>query len=926
MGPKNLKTPRGRRRTKLNVEFKTKVHLYSLNDQRKKSNFPRVQSHRSFFDLTKEVSGQCHSMSEAPKTEIELETSVGSDGSVSTWHRIKDGHYCYFELRRADGRLELERFYHPNGNEKLAIGYYENGAMKFKSTYDDRGVMSRQTLWTDRGQMTATTEYLNSYRHGLCVRYSEETGRLIAREEFLNDQRDGLCETYYETPGAESLKERAWYRAGQINGEFTKYFKNGNVEETGCIRDGKYVGPRRMYHQNGKLRRIWNYENGELHGRNEEFDESGQLSRVMNMASGKQHGLEIAYNKDGQVTRQTCYVNGASTSDLSLCGISQKENEVVQMYYESGELRSETTYSRGIPNGTFRVLSREGKPLEEGNHVNGKLSGRVRLFNLEGRPIEETCYKDGRKSGPRTRYFESGQISSIEEFADDNLIAIRTYFENGQIKTSKEWSDFDNSRIRYYSDKGVLLTEFECFGELLHGNELVYDETGILFSEGKFIYGFPVGVHRRYWNNGQIKFIFTYENKYLSELNEFYSSGRPARNASFFPDGSIKNEEFFKEVDIPDRLDSGENHGPKTGDAIGEYKILRSIGNGGMGDVFLAEDAALGRQVAIKTIRGTVDDESMARFLAEGRALAKIKHKNVIQIYSNGNSFGTPYIVMEYVNGWPLGSLIGKGLLGLSEQMKIFRQMIAGIAAVHSEKILHRDLKPSNVLVSQNLDVKIIDFGIAKILDDSSAGLTAKGVAIGTVKYLAPEIAAGLPASFQTDIYGVGIIFYQMLTGIVPFQGTTREETLRKILNEPLEFPEEIRTLIPEDLLSLILKMTAKSVSDRPTNCAEVLQILDNSKAIGTLRELGLAEIENPERLQLMQIRNLDEVRKNVESRGCRPSEVSLIINLACRIQMSLDAAGDKTQGVDHASSVIVSTGAIDEATARMEKARRSTH
>ena len=213
-----------------------------------------------------------------------------------------------------------------------------------------------------------------------------------------------------------------------------------------------------------------------------------------------------------------------------------------------------------------------------------------------------------------------------------------------------------------------------------------------------------------------------------------------------------------------------------SGTKLRQYEIVEPIGAGAMGEVYRARDQKLGRQVAIKILPPEIaaDAGRLRRFEQEARAASALNHPNIVTIYEIGEHEGTPYIAMEYVEGETLREILAAGPLPTDKLVRYATQMAEGLAKAHQAKIVHRDLKPANVIVSKDGYIKILDFGLAKLLalgaEDSEAGTvtrdgTTPGTILGTVSYMAPEQAKGLAVDFRADQFSLGVIVYEMATG-----------------------------------------------------------------------------------------------------------------------------------------------------------------
>ena len=201
------------------------------------------------------------------------------------------------------------------------------------------------------------------------------------------------------------------------------------------------------------------------------------------------------------------------------------------------------------------------------------------------------------------------------------------------------------------------------------------------------------------------------------------------------------------------------------------YKIIRSIGEGGMANVYLAYDTILEREVAVKILRGDLadDEKFVRRFQREANAASSLKHPNIVEMYDVGEDDGNYFIVMEYINGKTLKSLIKKrGALTLEEVMDIMLQLTSAVACAHDSYIIHRDIKPQNVMILEDGRIKITDFGIAMALNSNE--LTQTNSVMGSVHYLPPEQANGSGSTIKSDIYSLGILMFELLTGKLPFK------------------------------------------------------------------------------------------------------------------------------------------------------------
>src|ERR671931_180639 len=254
----------------------------------------------------------------------------------------------------------------------------------------------------------------------------------------------------------------------------------------------------------------------------------------------------------------------------------------------------------------------------------------------------------------------------------------------------------------------------------------------------------------------------------------------------------------------------------------GRYRIVRKLGTGGMADVYLAEDQELGRRVAIKILndRHAADDQFVERFRREAKNAAGLSHPNIVSVYDRGTAEGTYYIAMEYLDGRSLKELIiGRGPAPVRTAVEYARQVLAAVGFAHRHGIVHRDIKPHNVLVSPEGRLKVTDFGIAR---SGASQMTEVGSIIGTAQYLSPEQARGTPVDQTSDLYSVGAVLYEMLTGQVPFTGDTPLEIAMKHLSAVPTPPSELRPEVPHDLDLVVLRALAKDPSDRYRTAEEM--------------------------------------------------------------------------------------------------------
>jgi serine/threonine-protein kinase len=254
----------------------------------------------------------------------------------------------------------------------------------------------------------------------------------------------------------------------------------------------------------------------------------------------------------------------------------------------------------------------------------------------------------------------------------------------------------------------------------------------------------------------------------------------------------------------------------------GRYRIVRKLGTGGMANVYLAEDEVLGRRVAIKILndRHAGDDQFVERFRREAKNAASLSHPNIVSIYDRGEAEGTYYIAMEYLDGRSLKELIvARGPAPVHIAIDYARQILAAIRFAHRHGIVHRDIKPHNVLVDAEGRLKVTDFGIARA---GTSQMTEAGSIIGTAQYLSPEQAKGAPVDQTSDLYSVGVVLYELLTGVVPFSGDTPVEIAMKHLSAPPEPPSVKRAEIPRELDLVVLRALAKDPGDRYQSAEEM--------------------------------------------------------------------------------------------------------
>jgi serine/threonine protein kinase len=267
---------------------------------------------------------------------------------------------------------------------------------------------------------------------------------------------------------------------------------------------------------------------------------------------------------------------------------------------------------------------------------------------------------------------------------------------------------------------------------------------------------------------------------------------------------------------------------------LGRYEILQPIGQGAMGSVYKARDPALDRTVAVKTV-GTVllgseaAEEFLERFRREARAAGRLSHPHIVPVHDMGvdEAAGTPFIVMEYVDGVSLATMLKENPeLPMSQALEILEQVASALDEAHRHGIVHRDVKPANVFVDTRGRVKVGDFGIARLPESD---LTETGMRLGTPGYLPPEVLKGDRADARSDVFALGCVAYQVLTGRKPFEGPTREALALQVLQSTPAPPRAVRPEVPERVSALVMKALRQDPGQRPADAGAFLAELRGS-------------------------------------------------------------------------------------------------
>ena len=299
-------------------------------------------------------------------------------------------------------------------------------------------------------------------------------------------------------------------------------------------------------------------------------------------------------------------------------------------------------------------------------------------------------------------------------------------------------------------------------------------------------------------------------------------------------------EQSALEVDADVLIQEGDER--RAGSRIGHYEIVQRLGSGGMGEVYLARDERLARLVALKILPTyfVSDAERLRRFQTEARAASALNHANILTVYEVGESDDVHFISTEYIDGQTIRELIADDSLTLGETLDIVNQLLSGLSAAHAAGIVHRDIKPDNVMRRKDGTVKILDFGIAKLVEDSASELstltsgvtrrTELGAILGTIAYVSPEQARGLAVDERSDVWSVGVVLYEMLAGRKPFSGATNADMIVSILERPPAplFESQVSALAM--LQRIVGKALSKNVNERYQAAAEMLADLEDVK------------------------------------------------------------------------------------------------
>jgi len=277
------------------------------------------------------------------------------------------------------------------------------------------------------------------------------------------------------------------------------------------------------------------------------------------------------------------------------------------------------------------------------------------------------------------------------------------------------------------------------------------------------------------------------------------------------------------------------------GDRLGPYEVVSPLGAGGMGAVYKARDPRLQRDVAIKVLHPDrmTDAERRQRFLVEAKAVSSLNHPNILTVYDIGTEDDIAYLVTELVDGRSLDALIPSTGFPVGEVLRIGTQVADALARAHAAGIIHRDLKPANVMLAADGRVKVLDFGLAKIVEPSQSddfdtqtmeGKTAEGTVMGTAGYMSPEQAQGRPLDQRSDIFSFGAMLYELATGRRAFPGDSTMSTIAAVLREEPQAPGDLRKDLPSELTRIIMRCLRKDPARRVQSTADLKVALDELK------------------------------------------------------------------------------------------------
>jgi len=312
-----------------------------------------------------------------------------------------------------------------------------------------------------------------------------------------------------------------------------------------------------------------------------------------------------------------------------------------------------------------------------------------------------------------------------------------------------------------------------------------------------------------------------------------------------YPDNALRCPEDGRDL-VPLTPSGASSDGNLVGRRMfGDYVLEKKLGEGGMGAVYQARNTAIDQSIAIKVLHGRAaeDSELVQRFNREARTIAKLTHPNIIRVFIFGHTDdGLSYLAMEYVDGGSLRALIeSSGSLAELHAIYIIKQVLAAVSEAHDLGIIHRDLKPDNILLTEHRGntefVKVVDFGIAKVSEPDNADglqLTQAGVVYGTPEYLSPEQAQALPLDHRSDLYSVGVIFWEMVTGKLPYEADTAMAVLVRHAFDPPPDPDEVEVPLSDGVKGVLRSALAKKPSERFQSAEAFLSALDECE-----RELG---------------------------------------------------------------------------------------